>query len=92
MIINYNKASYLYDLYFGQIYLWHGVRTKVDKLQGIDNIIIMTLILTSDKGILTFKINDQEIIACDNITREKSLNYRMVISMGARNTTVQILD
>ena len=87
------KASYSYYVDDGRINDWTGREVFNDMQQMSQNdIITMKLQFTENNGILTFQLNDnKEIIASNNIKRDKSLKYRMTINMGTPRLSVQLL-
>ena len=53
----------------------------------------MKLVFNSNDGILSYKVNDEnEFIASKNITRDKTLSYRLAVSLWCRYSCCELLD
>ena len=91
-----SKACYLFSNWYGFLYRWDESERKTEYplFTNKNDILTMKLMFTPDgNGKISYKINDNdEFIGFENITREKSLNYRFVASFYYKNTSLGFIE
>ena len=89
------KASYSYYVDKERIDQWNGPTIynweETPKFKK-DDIITITLEITKTNGILTFERDNGCKTVVNNITREKSLNYRLCVAFGDPDLSVKLVD
>ena len=71
---------YAYDLY-GTLYCWDLNQIKsLPRIRNKGDILTIKLKLNEKQSILTLRVNnDEEVVAIDNVIRDKELDYRLAI-------------
>ena len=91
------KACYAYSTYAGGLYAWNIKSLYLIKeMKHPNGILTMKLVFNKNKdnGTLSFKIDSgHEFIPFINkIVREKSLEYRLAISMSSANLGIELIE
>ena len=92
-----DKAHYLIYTKDGTLYDWNGrgnrTRASLGKTIEPGAVVKITLKLNKEDSSMTYQVNQlQPFIASTEIAREKELSYRLMIQMGTKDNSVEIIE